>query len=147
MAFGTIFHVADIGKWRMYAKNQSNHPNNRISSADGLRVIFVYSVPYTRERVLEILSHKNAGDRLPYEFDRETIEICFTNPETFYHKKPDMGASYQISFKARGTERLMYVEQKNVLISGGAERVQRSMNEFWSAKVNAVPYNMEGNKQ
>lgn len=116
---------------------------NRIYSKDGLRVTFVYSVPYTEDQVIEILSHKNAGDRLYYEFDKSSMEIWFSNPEEFYYDRKHRGARFKIILENSDDMCLLYVEQQSVNISNAASYVGCHINDFWAAKLDAKPYDVK----
>lgn len=122
-----------IKKWR---KNMAGK-SNLIYSQDGMRVTYVYIVPHTREQIAEILSLKNAGDRLCYMFDSDSMVIKFANPEEEYYNRNFSGDDYHLSFEEQGDSCLMYVEKMNFFAPNSANRVPLLMNEFWKVKVNA----------
>ncbi len=119
------------------SRKYSQGINNRIYSKDGLRVTFVYSIPHTKERVVEILRLKNAQDRLPYEFDEKAMEIGFKDSRgEFQHQV--LTERYRLHFEPKEDSCLLYLEQINLSFS--RTDISLFMNAFWSIKVDAVPY-------
>ena len=115
-----------------------------IYAQDGIHKTYVYFVPHTKEQITEILSHKNAGDRLCYVFDRDSMVIKFAGPEQEFHNVEFSGDDYHLSFEEQGNSCLLYVEEMKCFASGsletGVKRVSLFMNEFWKVKVNASVY-------
>ena len=105
-----------------------------------MRVTYVYFVPHTKEQITEILSHKNAGDRLCYMFDRDSMVIKFADPEEEYYNREFSGDDYHLSFEEKGNSCLLYVERMNYFTPNSARYVGLFMNAFWKAKVNASVY-------
>lgn len=135
--FFCIFFIGIyIREWR---KN-TDGKNNLIYSQDGMRVTYVYFVPHTKEQITEILSHKNAGDRLCYMFDRDSMVIKFADPEEEYYNREFSGDDYHLSFEEKGNSCLLYVERMNYFTPNSARYVGLFMNAFWKAKVNASVY-------
>lgn len=136
-SFLCIFFIGmSIREWR----RNTDGKNNLIYSKDGLRVTYVYSVPHTKEQITEILSHKNAGDRLCYVFDRDSMVIKFADPEQEFHNIEFSGDDYHLSFEEQGNSCLLYVERMNYFAPSSAKRVPLFMNAFWKEKVNASVY-------
>ena len=140
-SFFCLFFVGmSIREW----KKNTDGKNNLIYSKDGLRVTYVYFVPHTKEQITEILSHKNAGDRLCYVFDSDSMVIKFAGPEEEYHNLEFSGDDYHLSFEEQGNSCLLYVERMKCFAPGSLEtrtkRVPLFMNEFWEVKVNASVY-------
>ncbi|MBD5546705.1 MAG: hypothetical protein HDQ97_04840 [Lachnospiraceae bacterium] len=125
-----------IREWR---KN-TDGKNNLIYSQDGMRVTYVYFVPHTKEQITEILSHKNAGDRLCYMFDRGSMVIKFADPEEEYYNREFSGDDYHLSFEEQGSSCLLHVERMNYFAPSSSKRVPLLMNAFWKVKVNASVY-------
>ncbi|MBD5462453.1 MAG: hypothetical protein HDR24_05260 [Lachnospiraceae bacterium] len=115
-----------------------------IYAQDGIHKAYVYFVPHTKEQITEILSHKNAGDRLCYVFDRDSMVIKFAGPEQEFHNVEFSGEDYHLSFEEQGNSCLLYVERMKCFAPGALEtrttRVPLLMNAFWKVKVNASVY-------
>lgn len=134
--FCILFIGMSIREWR----RNTDGKNNLIYSKDGLRVTYVYFVPHTKEQITEILSHKNAGDRLCYVFNRDSMVIKFAGPEEEFHNIEFSGDDYHLSFEEQGNSCLLYVERMNYFAPSSAKRVPLFMNAFWKVKVNASVY-------
>lgn len=126
-----------IKKWRRYSEGKNK---SVIYAQDGIRVTYVYFVPHTKEQITEILSHKNAGDRLCYVFDRDSMVIKFADPEEEYYNREFSGDDYHLSFEEQGSSCLLYVERMNYFAPSSAKNVGLFMNAFWKVKVNASVY-------
>lgn len=137
-SFGIFVMGTYIREWR---KN-TDGKNNLIYSQDGMRVTYVYFVPHTKEQITEILSHKNAGDRLCYVFDRDSMVIKFADPEEEYYNREFSGDDYHLSFEEQGSSCLLYVERMNYFAPNSERRVPLRMNAFWKVKVNASVYQL-----
>lgn len=134
MGFVLLFFWMEFKDQKKYSQGK----NNRILSKDGLRVTYVYDIPHTEAQVIEILGHKNAQDRLVYEFDEKLMEIRFESPQNeFYHRMVSFSARYRMRFEPKEDSCLLYLEQINIFHS--EELVGMRMNAFWSVKVDAVP--------
>lgn len=122
--------------YRKYSKGI----NNRTYSKDGngIHITYVYSIPHTKERVMEILSLKNVQDRLPYEFDEKAMEIGFKEPQSEFQHQAFISLRYRMHFEAKEDFCLLYLEQINLIYPRTS--VPMLLNEFWSIKVDAVPY-------
>lgn len=101
---------------------------------------YAYIVPHTRKRILEILSHKNVQDKLVYEWDSETMEIVFYNPESYFYNSRNGGFRCQLTLDEQGDSCILYVEQKGLCTYRGSSRVYILMDAFWSVKLDAHPY-------
>lgn len=112
--------------------------NNRIYSKDGMHVTYVYSIPHTKERVMEILSHKNVRDKLVYEIDEKSMEIGFKDSESEFHRGIGRPIRYSMHFEPKGDSCLLYLEL--ITFFHVRSNVPMRMNAFWSVKVDAVPY-------
>lgn len=135
------FVIFVLGMYTREWKKNTDGKNNLIYSKDGLRVTYVYFVPHTKEQITEILSHKNAGDRLCYMFDRDSMVIKFASPEQEFHNIEFSGDDYHLSFEEQGSSCLLYVERMNYFVpNNSARRVPLLMNAFWKVKVNASVY-------
>ncbi|MBD5546707.1 MAG: hypothetical protein HDQ97_04850 [Lachnospiraceae bacterium] len=133
--------VIYIRKWRRYSGEKNRYV---IYAQDDIHKTYVYFVPHTKEQITEILSHKNAGDRLCYVFDRDSMVIKFAGPEQEFHNIEFLGDDYHLSFEEQGNSCLLYVERMKCFAPGSLEtrtkRVPLFMNEFWKVKVNASVY-------
>ena len=133
------FVIFVLGTYTREWKKNTDGKNNLIYSKDGLRVTYVYFVPHTKEQITEILSHKNAGDRLCYVFDSDSMVIKFASPEEEYYNMEFSGDDYHLSFEEQGNSCLLYVE-KISLFTPNEGSVPLFMNAFWKVKVNASVY-------
>ncbi len=134
MAFGLLIFYIEIKDRRKYSQGK----NNRIYSKDGMRVTYVYSIPHTKERVMEILSHKNAQDQMIYNFDSQSMEIGFKDLDNEFYHRSSIEARYRMRFEEKEDSCLLYLEQINIFYT--ERHVLARMNAFWVLKVDAVPY-------
>ena len=106
---------------------------------NGCYTTYTYHVPHTPKEIAEILSHKNVGDLLYYEFDSSKMEIVFANPEADFYQSMNAGITFQIHFEEKETSCLLLVEQKSIGFSNNTNRTATRMDAFWMKKVDAVP--------
>lgn len=144
-AAGAIFWFFWIFMFGMYIRKLIRYLGEKnkylIYAQDGIHKTYVYFVPHTKEQITEILSHKNAGDRLCYVFDRDSMVIKFADPEAEYYNREFSGDDYHLSFEEQGSSCLLYVERMNYFMPNNwARYVPLFMNEFWKVKVNASVY-------
>lgn len=134
MAFILLIFYVEFKDQKKFSKGK----NNRIFSESGMYATFVYRIPHSKEKVIEILSHKNAQDRLAYEFDKQSMVIGFKNPDSEFYHRSGIEARYKMRFEDKGDSCLLYLEQMNLFSS--EKYVPMRMNAFWAIKVDAAPY-------
>lgn len=122
---------------RAWQRNLQRNDNLALTP-DRRHFVYVYHVPHTKEQIVEILSHKNAGDRLWYSFDKDTLTIEFADLAGEFYNRAIPGDDYQLSFEEQGKSCILYVEKQSVFTR--EPRVYLRMNEFWGAKVDASLY-------
>lgn len=133
-----FFVLLYFGQYRGAGKKYANGIKNYKYLDGGLRRGYLYTVASEKE-VLEKLSHKNAGDKLNYEFDSSKSEIWFTNPETTLYDAKENGTGYKLEFQHSGQQVILYVEQIHRILPRSASAVPVLMNAFWCEKTGAKP--------
>lgn len=136
LSFTSFLIKTSVREWQRNLQRD----DNLVLTPDRRHVVYVYHVPHTKEQIIEILSHKNAGDRLWYVFDKDTLTIEFANQATEFYDKEVSGDDYQLSFEEQGSSCILYVEKMTIFTRDSAGGVYLRMNEFWGAKVNASIY-------
>ena len=137
LVFGLLFFYVEFKDQKKFSQGK----NNRIFAKDG-KLIYVFSIPHTKEQVIEILSHKNAQDRLLYEFDKESMEIGFKAIENgYYPQVVSIEVRYKMRFEAQEDSCLLYLKQISLFDS--RNYVLMRMNAFWAVKVDAIPYEVK----
>lgn len=114
--------------------------NNAALKPDRRPFVYVYFVPHTKAQIIEILSHKNAGDRLCYAFDKESMVITLANDTEEFYNRSFSGDDYHLSFEEQGKNCILYVEKVSMFGRNSASYVYLRMNEFWEVKVDAAVY-------
>ena len=129
----SAYFIQDYPAWRRHTEGK----NNRIYSSDGMFATYVYKVSLAKEDVIERLCHKNVADKLCYEFDKDTLQIRFANPEIELYNVKNIGDIYQLRFEEKDGTFLLYVEQIKKSLSTSTSRVPVLMNTFWVEKIGA----------
>lgn len=107
---------------------------------------FFYRVPYTREQTVGMLSHKSEKDRLDYEFEPETMEICLMNKFYAYAEKQytmsggkTHGKWYDIEIEEQEDFCILKVTEQKLWTPNSANEVLGLINAFFVEKLGAVP--------
>ncbi len=95
LSFTSFLIKTSVREWQRNLQRD----DNLVLTPDRRHVVYVYHVPHTKEQIIEILSHKNAGDRLWYVFDKDTLTIEFANQAAEFYDKEVSGDDYQLSFE------------------------------------------------
>lgn len=142
MAFIVLILVMERRENAKYSKGRRNRYYTKTGSSINYTFInYAYLVPYTKERALEILSHKNIQDKLVYQWNCETQEIIFYNPESYYYNnRHGGGLKCQLTFEEQEGSCILYVEQNGFCFYKNSNRVYLLMDAFWSVKMDAHPY-------
>ena len=111
---------------------------------------FFYRVPYTKEQIIGMLSQKSERDRLDYEFEPETLEICMMNKYFAYAEKQytmsggkTHGKWYDIQIQEQGEFCILKVTEQKFWTPNSANQVYGLMNAFFVEKLGAVPYEVK----